>query len=53
MRAIEKTVSTFGKLDVLVNNAGTAIPNKFEDATLEELDHVIDINIRGAFFATR
>jgi 3-oxoacyl-[acyl-carrier protein] reductase len=50
--AMEKTVSTFGGLDVLVNNAGTAIPNKFEDATLEELDRVIDINIRGTLIAT-
>jgi len=51
--AIEKTVATFGELDVLVNNAGTAIPNKFEEATLEELDRVIDINIRGVFVATQ
>src|SRR5258707_2402302 len=51
--AIEKTVATFGRLDVLVNNAGTAIPNKFEEATLEELDRVIDINIRGTFVATQ
>src|SRR6266404_676756 len=33
--AVEKTVATFGRLDVLVNNAGTAIPKKFEEATLE------------------
>ena len=51
--AIEKTVATFGGFDVLVNNAGTAIPNKFEDATLEELDRVININIRGTFIATQ
>src|ERR1700740_123974 len=38
--AIEKTVSTLGSLDVLVNNAGTAIPKTFEETTLEELDHV-------------
>ena len=37
----------FGQLDILVNNAGTAIPKPFEEATLEELDHMIDINIRG------
>jgi 3-oxoacyl-[acyl-carrier protein] reductase len=51
--AIEKVVAAFGGLDILVNNAGTAIPNKFEDATLEELDRVIDINIRGTFMATQ
>jgi len=50
--AIEKTVDTFGRLDILVNNAGTAIPKKFEEATLEELDLLIDLNIRGAFVAT-
>ena len=51
--AVEKTVSTFGQLDVLVNNAGTAIPKKFEETPLEELDRVIDINLRGTFVATQ
>jgi 3-oxoacyl-[acyl-carrier protein] reductase len=50
--AVEKAVTAFGKLDILVNNAGTAIPKKFEEATLEELDRVIDINIRGTFVTT-
>ncbi len=50
--AIEKAVAAFGGLDVLVNNAGTAIPKKFEEATLEELDRVIDLNIRGTFVTT-
>jgi 3-oxoacyl-[acyl-carrier protein] reductase len=52
-RAVEKTVSTFGGLDVLVNNAGTAIPKSFEETTLEELDRLIGINIRGVFVATQ
>src|SRR4030081_771646 len=51
--AVEKTVATFGRLDVLVNNAGTAIPKKFEETTLEELDRVIDINVRGVFVTTQ
>ncbi len=43
----EKAVATFGRLDVLVNNVGTAIPKTFEETTLEVLDRVIDINVRG------
>ena len=51
--AVEQTVAAFGRLDILVNNAGTAIPKPFEEATLEELDHVVDLNLRGVFFATQ
>jgi 3-oxoacyl-[acyl-carrier protein] reductase len=51
--AVEKTVAEFGTLDVLVNNAGTAIPKPFEETTLEEMDRVIDINGRGTLVATQ
>jgi 3-oxoacyl-[acyl-carrier protein] reductase len=51
--AIEKTVATFGRLDILVNNAGTAIPKPFEEATLDELDLMIDLNFRGVLIATQ
>src|SRR5712672_1273686 len=51
--AVERAVATFGRLDVLVNNAGTAIPKTFEETTLEEMDRVLDINVRGVFIATQ
>ena len=51
--AVEKTAATFGQIDVLVNNAGTAIPKKFEETTLEEMDSMLDLNVRGAFVATQ
>jgi 3-oxoacyl-[acyl-carrier protein] reductase len=51
--AIDKAVSSLGKLDILVNNAGTAIPKKFEETTLEEIDQVINLNIRGVFLTTQ
>ena len=38
---------------MLVNNAGTAIPKPFAETTLDEMDRVIDINVRGTLVATQ
>ena len=51
--AVEKIVTACGHLDILVNNAGTAIPKPFEEQTLEEMDRMVDINLRGVFIATQ
>src|SRR5438552_16929906 len=51
--AVEKTVATCGRLDVLVNKAGTAIPKTFEETTMEEMDRVININVGGILATTQ
>ena len=51
--AIETACAHFGALDVLVNNAGIAIPKPFEETSLEEMDQVVAINLRGTFIATQ
>src|SRR6266849_2229760 len=51
--AVEKTVAALGGLDVLVNNAGTAIPKTFEETTLEEMDRMIEINVRCTLVAAK
>src|ERR1700743_2952112 len=51
--AVEEAVATFGRLDVLVNNAGTAFPKPFEESTQEEMDRVIDINVSGSLAITQ
>ncbi len=50
---VEQVVTALGKLDVLVNNAGTAIPKPFLETALEELDRVLNLNVRGVFVTTQ
>jgi 3-oxoacyl-[acyl-carrier protein] reductase len=51
--AVDKTVTTLGRLDVLVNNAGTIVPMKVEETTLADFDRVFAVNVRGVFVATQ
>ncbi len=52
-RLIGQAVSEFGKLDVLVNNAGITRDKTFHNMTAELVDPVLDVHLRGAFWVTR
>ena len=51
--AVEQTEREFGKLDVLVNNAGILVFNAITDTPLEELRRVLDVNLIGAFLGMK
>ena len=52
-RLIDSTVAKYGRLDVLVNNAGLETRTSLLETTPEDYDKVLDINLRGVFFASQ
>jgi NAD(P)-dependent dehydrogenase (short-subunit alcohol dehydrogenase family) len=52
-RAVEATVNRFGKLNVLVNNAGISGRGRVEDTPVEEWDRVMEVNAKGVFLGTK
>ena len=51
--AVETAVSRFGKLDIVVNNAGVVARGVLEDTTVAEWDRVMDVNAKGVFLGTK
>lgn len=51
--AFEQVCSAFGRLDVLVNNAGHAVPSSIEKMTDEEWRQTVDCNLSGTFYCCR
>ena len=50
----QKTKETFGRLDLLFNNAGTSAPGvPLEELTIEQWRHVVDVNLTGPFLCTQ
>ncbi|TAL94032.1 MAG: SDR family oxidoreductase [Paraburkholderia sp.] len=52
-RIFERAVATFGKVDILINNAGIFIAKPLGDYTEEDLDGLINTNLKGFFYPTQ
>ncbi|XP_062553284.1 3-oxoacyl-[acyl-carrier-protein] reductase FabG-like isoform X2 [Armigeres subalbatus] len=51
-RVIDETISKYGKLDVLINNAGIIANGSIENTSLEQYDEVMNTNIRAVYHLT-
>ncbi len=51
--AIQATLDAYGRLDVMVNNAGTSGPATVEDTTIEVWDGQMDVHAKGVFLGTK
>ena len=49
----KEAISTFGTIDILINNAGMQKDAKFEEMTLQQWQEVIDVNLTGQFLCAR
>ncbi|WP_324027707.1 SDR family oxidoreductase [Maribacter sp. BPC-D8] len=48
-RLFDQTIAVFGKVDVLVNNAGVMFNKKLKDNTQEDFNKLFDVNVKGVF----
>jgi glucose 1-dehydrogenase len=52
-KLVQQTVQTFGRLDIMVNNAGMETRTSVLEASEKDFDTVIGVNLKGAFFGTQ
>jgi NAD(P)-dependent dehydrogenase (short-subunit alcohol dehydrogenase family) len=50
---IDTALRTWGRVDVVINNAGIVRDAPFEDMTADQLEPLLDVHLKGAFYVTR
>ncbi len=51
--AVDQAVTTFGRVDILVNNAGIFLVKMIQDTTEQELDRMLNVNVKGVFYGCK
>lgn len=52
-RMVQTTVKTYGRVDVLFNNAGTMVSKKLHETTNDEWDRVMNVDLKGVFWCSK
>lgn len=52
-RMVRETVSAFGKIDILINNAGIVLPGRVDNMSEEDFDRTMRINVKGVFLVSK
>ena len=50
---VSRSIDTFGRLDIFVNNAGVGLRKHFVETSLDEFEKVIDVNLKGVFLGMK
>lgn len=50
---VERAVATFGRIDILLNSAGVGYLKPITELTVEEFDEMVDVNLKGTFYASK